>query len=167
MTTNTAAPSLPRLAEAQRAPGGAILRRVVSPNLDLQELERVVGAVAAELDEPEVLAVYVFGSQARGEARAASDLDVAVLETPNATLSLEAEDRLRRAIRSATGLGVDLVRLVPSSPVLAFEVLEGGRRVFVRDAQLADEIEERLLRRYLDTEHLRRVQREYLLGPKP
>jgi len=133
---------------------------------EIRELDRAVGGVAARLDEPAVLAIYVFGSRARGEGRAASDLDVAVLEAPGAALSLEAEDRLRRAIRAETGLGVDLARLEPSSPVLAFEVLEGGRRVFVRDAERADEIEERLLRRYLDTEHLRRVQREYLLAPK-
>jgi len=45
-------------------------------------------------------------------------------------------------------------------------VLEGGRRVFARDPEHADEIEENLLRRYLDTEHLRRVQREYFFeGP--
>lgn len=111
-----------------------------------------------------MLAAYLFGSRARDEARPVSDLDVAVLEVPGQLLSVEAEDRLRRAIAAATGLAVDLARLVPSSPVLAFEVLEGGRRVFARDAERADELEERLLRRYLDTEHLRRVQRDYLLG---
>lgn len=125
------------------------------------DLDRAVAGAAAS--EPAVLAAYLFGSRARDEARPASDLDVAVLEVPGQLLSVEAEDRLRRAIASATGLAVDLARLVPSSPVLAFEVLEGGRRVFARDAERADELEERLLQRYLDTEHLRRVQREYLL----
>lgn len=132
------------------------------PVLDAATLDRAVAEAAVR--EPDVLAAYVFGSRARGAARERSDLDVAVLEEPGAAISLEAEDRLRRAIAPATGLAVDLTRLLPSSPVLAFEVLEGGRRVFARDPEAADEIEERLLRRYLDTEHLRRVQREYLLG---
>jgi predicted nucleotidyltransferase len=126
------------------------------------DLDRAVAEAAAR--EPAVLAAYVFGSRARDEACDRSDLDVAVLETPGVSLSLEAEDRLRRAIAHATGLPVDLARLGPASPVLAFEVLQGGRRVYARDAEQVDEQEERLLRRYLDTEHLRRVQREYLLG---
>ena len=126
------------------------------------DLDRAVAEAAAS--EPVVLAAYVFGSRARDEARAGSDLDVAVLETPGRTLSLEAEDRLRRAIAQATELPVDLARLGPASPVLAFEVLQGGRRIYARDVEQADEQEERLLRRYLDTEHLRRVQRKYLLG---
>jgi hypothetical protein len=50
--------------------------------------------------------------------------------------------------------------------VLAYEVLASGRRVFARDDEQADEIEETLLRRYLDTEHLRRVQREYFFEAK-
>lgn len=126
------------------------------------DLDRAVAEAAAS--EPVVLAACVFGSRARDEARTGSDLDVAVLETPGRTLSLEAEDRLRRAIARATSLPVDLARLGPARPVLAFEVLQGGRRVFAHGAEQADEQQERLLRRYLDTEHLRRVQRGYLLG---
>ncbi len=125
------------------------------------------GAIAKAAEQcPNVLAAYVFGSRARGEGRAHSDLDVAVLETPGRPLDLEAEDRLRRAIAAATGLRVDLAFLRPSSPVPAFEVLAGGRRVLARDEERADEIEEDLLRRYLDTEHLRRVQREYFFEAK-
>ncbi len=99
-------------------------------------------------------------ARARGEERERSDLDVAVLEARGRSLGLDAEDRLRRAIAEATGLSVDLAFLRPSSPVLAFEVLAGGRRVFARDDERTDEIEEDLLRRYLDTEYLRRMQRE-------
>jgi hypothetical protein len=48
--------------------------------------------------------------------------------------------------------------------VLGFEVVTGGHRVFARDALAADEAEERCLRTYLDTEHMRRVQHHYLYG---
>lgn len=129
------------------------------PGPEAAELDRVVAA-AAERTEA-VLAAYVFGSRARGASRPASDLDVALLVRPGRSLSLEDEDRLRREIAAVTGLAVDVARLDATSPVLAFEVLEGGRRVFAREPELADELEEGLLRRYLDTEHLRRVQREY------
>jgi hypothetical protein len=131
------------------------------------DAETLEGAIARAAEKsPNVLAAYVFGSRARGEERADSDLDVAVLEAPGHALDLDAEDRLRRSLAAATGLRLDLVCLRPSSPVLAFEVLAGGRRVFARDAERVDEIEEDLLRRYLDTEHLRRVQRSYLFEEK-
>jgi hypothetical protein len=134
------------------------------PSPDATTLESAIARAAEE--SPSVLAAYVFGSRARGEGRAHSDLDVAVLEASARSLDLEAEDRLRRAIAAATGLRVDLALLRPSSPVLAFEVLADGRRVFARDDERADEIEEDLLRRYLDTEYLRRVQREYFFDGK-
>jgi predicted nucleotidyltransferase len=103
---------------------------------DTTTLESAIASAAEQ--SPNALAAYVFGSRACGEGRAHSDLDVAVLEAPGRSLDLEAEDRLRRAIAAATGL-----------------------RVFARDDERSDEIEEDLLRRYLDTEYLRRVQREY------
>jgi hypothetical protein len=133
---------------------------VSSPGPD--DLDRIVAVAAARCAD--VLAAYVFGSRARGDAHAASDLDVAVLELRGSQLSLDEEDRLRRALTAATGLAIDVAFLRPSAPVLAFEVLDGGRRVFVRDAEAADSLEESLLRRFLDTEHLRRVQRSYFFG---
>jgi hypothetical protein len=135
-----------------------------APDRDAPARDRAVAAAASR--EPSILAAYIFGSRARGEAGTKSDLDVAVLETLGASLDIESKDRLRRSIAQATGLRVDLARLRPSQPVLAFEVLEGGHRVYERNAERADEIEENLLRRYLDTEHLRRVQREYFFGDR-
>lgn len=127
--------------------------------VDTETLESAIAqAVAAE---PDVLAAYLFGSRARGQARERSDLDVAILETPGRSLGLEAEDRLRRAIAEGTGLSVDLALMRWSSPVLAFEVLRDGLRVFVRDEEKADEVEHRLHMHYLDTNHLRAVQRDY------
>jgi predicted nucleotidyltransferase len=129
---------------------------------DTASLERVI-AQAAER-EPDVLAAYLFGSRARGEEHGRSDLDVGVLEAPGHSLGLDAEDRLRCFIAEATGLSVDLALMRWSSPVLAFEVLRDGRRVFARDEERADEIEQRLHLHYLDTAHLRKVQREYFFG---
>lgn len=124
--------------------------------------DEVVARAAAE--RRAVLAAYVFGSRARGEAGAKSDLDVGLLLFPGERLSLDEEGRLRADLARETGLEIDVAFLADRAPVLCFEVLSTGRRVFVRDAEIADELEERLLRHYLDTEHLRRVQREYLFG---
>ena len=51
-----------------------------------------------------------------------------------------------------------------STPVLGFEIVSGGRRIFTRDAEAANEAEERCLRSYLDTAYMRRVQHHYLYG---
>ncbi len=123
--------------------------------------EAIAGAVRAE---PAVLAAYVFGSRARGEERAVSDLDIALILARGRELDLAARERLRAAVAGATGHRVDLAILCDETPVLAFEVIDGGRRVYARDAESADEREERLLQIYLDTNHMRRVQNHYLLG---
>ncbi len=127
--------------------------------MTLAEIEGAIAGAVAE--EPVVLAAWVFGSRARGEARPGSDLDVAIL-TRDASAGIE--DRLAAAIAGRTGLDVDVSRLEAAGPVLALEVVADGRRIFVRDPERADEEEERIRRSYLDTAHLRRVQNHYLFG---
>jgi predicted nucleotidyltransferase len=128
--------------------------------MDLEELGRVVAEVAAT--ESAVLAAWIFGSRSRGEARRSSDLDVAILT--DATRAPAIEDRVGGEIAARTGLDVDVCRLEAAGPVLALEIVAGGRRVFARDDEHADVVEERARRAYLDTQHLRRVQNHYLYG---
>jgi predicted nucleotidyltransferase len=122
-------------------------------------IEDAVAAVAAA--EPTVIAAWIFGSRGRGEARRHSDLDVAVLTTGT---SAECVDRIAGELAGRTNLDVDVCRLEIAGPVLAYEVVTDGRRVFARDEDLADRHEERIRREYLDTAHLRRVQHHYLYG---
>ncbi len=126
-------------------------------------LDAAVSAAAAA--EPGVVAAWLFGSRAGGGVHRGSDVDVAVLlsaGTPRDALS-----RLSSALASALGMEADVVDIVSSTPVLGFEIVAHGRRVFARDeraAEAADDAEERCLREYLDTEHMRRVQHHYLYG---
>lgn len=78
--------------------------------------------------------------------------------------SAELPDRLAGALSLRTSLEVDVCRLEIAGPVLAYEIVTSGRRVFVRDDGWADRHEERIRREYLDTAHLRRVQHHYLYG---
>jgi len=98
----------------------------------------------------------------RPAAVPAGDVDLAVLLVPGT--SREVLSRLSAGIEGALGVDADVVDLVTSTPVLGFEIVAHGRRIFERDALAADEAEERCLREYLDTEHLRRVQHHYLYG---
>lgn len=70
---------------------------------------------------------FVFGSVARGTARADSDIDVAIdLGRP-----LAAADKLRLidALAAASGRPVDLVDLRRAGVPLVGEILAGGRRL--------------------------------------
>lgn len=62
---------------------------------------------------------------------------------------------------------IDVVDLARATPVLGWEIVTGGARVFTRDADAADAAEERCLSVFLDTAHMRKVQRELLFGAPP
>ena len=100
---------------------------------------------------PGAAAVYLFGSTARGEARAGSDLDVAVLwvQQPPHTLEgagLRLEGELERALR----LPVDLVVLNRAPLDLVHRVLRDGILAYEGDhnARVNFEVDRR--RAYLD-----------------
>lgn len=82
---------------------------------------------------------YLFGSVARGEERAASDVDIAFLplEACDSWELLEAKADLARVLRR----DVDLVDLSRASTVVRAEVLRTGERLFTGDATRADEFE--------------------------
>lgn len=107
-----------------------------------------------------VRAVYLFGSQVKGDARPDSDLDFGVLfRTPqplSATLALE--EQLERA----AGRKVDLVDAGRVSAFLALEIVR-GERIFCRDRVETDVFELYVLRRAGDLLPFER-QRQALLG---
>ncbi len=76
-------------------------------------------------------ALWVFGSEARGQARAGSDLDLAVLfaNRPTAFDLIEAQAEAELL----AGREVDLVDLESASPLLAMQVLRHGRLLVDRD----------------------------------
>ena len=80
---------------------------------------------------PDAQAVYVFGSRADGTARAASDLDLAVLAP--APLDALARWEAQEALAAALGVDVDLVDLRSASTVMRAEVLRSGRVVLDAD----------------------------------
>lgn len=99
-----------------------------------------------ERDHHDVLAVYLFGSQARGTSQARSDVDIAVLltEQPPATMTglhLDLEGDLERWL----GSDVDLVVLNGAPPDLVHRVLRDGHVLIDRDpsARIRFEVQSR------------------------
>lgn len=120
-----------------------------------------IGAIRQVLSlRPDVRVAYVFGSVARGEQRASSDVDVAVLFAP-APQPRELDD-LSTELERAVSRRVDLVVLNTAPPLLAHQVISTGHLIVVRHDDERADFEIRTLRRYMDTAHLRRVQHQYL-----
>ena len=118
-------------------------------------------AIRRALDaRPDVRLAYLFGSAARGEERASSDLDIAVLF---ATLPDPRDlERLIAELQGTGRLRVDLVVLNTAPPLLAHEVIARGRLLVCGDQDERVRFEVRAIARYLDTGHLRSVQHSYL-----
>lgn len=116
---------------------------------------RAAAAVLARDDR--VLAVYSFGSRARGQGTARSDFDLAILlSTP---ISLREELRLRAGVVEELRTDdVDLVLLRNAPPALRYEIVATGRRMFARDEAAADVFERRAAMECFDTAHLRKTQ---------
>ena len=101
----------------------------------------------------EILEAYVFGSRARGDEQAHSDIDIAVFvdeEKVEPTL-FGYRAQLTSALMSglATNL-VDVVILNKASPLLYHRVLRDGSRVFSRDLRATTVREGRALSRHCD-----------------
>ncbi len=122
------------------------------------ELERLREVFARY---PEVAGVWLFGSHARGDARARSDVDLAV--DPVDPGSAAARERKLDMLTDLVGAGfedVDLVILDRDDPVLRFEALKQNVVVYAAAGYDAAEAFVQALRQYDDTARLRAIQRE-------
>ena len=85
----------------------------------------------------------VFGSVAQGNARADSDLDIAVRYA--APLDAEQKLALIRALGAASGRPVDLIDLRTAGPIVARQALTRGRRLFGTDTSFATQLSRTLI----------------------
>lgn len=84
---------------------------------------------------PELLAVYLFGSVASGQAGPDSDVDLAVL-LPGQADALALWDEAQ-TLAGMLGRSVDLLDLRAASTVMQYQVITTGQRLWARDAQAA------------------------------
>ncbi|RJP18046.1 MAG: nucleotidyltransferase domain-containing protein [Deltaproteobacteria bacterium] len=108
---------------------------------------------------PEVVAVYVFGSSARGTRGKRSDVDIAVL-TREKGFSHRPRSLVEYVQAASDALGtdnVDVVLLDRAPIVLRHEVFREGKPLLVRDPEALSRFRQTSSREYLDTIPLRRI----------
>lgn len=112
-----------------------------------------LSAIVAAARRRGVIALYLTGSAARESATTLSDIDFAVWLAPD----LEPADRLRlrldllRDFTSILGTDdVDLAVLNDAPPVVRYNLLREGRRLFSTDEALRVDLETRALKVYFD-----------------
>lgn len=94
-------------------------------------VDEILRRVIAQAEhDPDVLAVILFGSQARGDARPESDVDVCVVLEAGVPSGIEAS---RKRLEYLTGNDLD-VKVFQQLPLyVRSRVLKEGRVSFVRD----------------------------------
>ncbi|HEY6324833.1 MAG TPA: nucleotidyltransferase domain-containing protein [Thermoanaerobaculia bacterium] len=114
--------------------------------------------------DPRIVALYVFGSRARGEASEGSDVDVGILFRFRQAVALRDVVLLEDALAQRLALPVDLVDAGRANAFLALDVIR-GERVFCSDPEGCDEFELYVMRRAGDLAPFERERRRLLLLP--
>ena len=101
--------------------------------------------------QPHIVAVYIYGSQARGTGNSLSDIDIAVMLDYQAEgkdqLHLQFIDKLMQLLHTDN---VDVQLLTTqTSPVLALEMIK-GKPICVKSASQKADIESQIMSRYQD-----------------
>lgn len=112
---------------------------------------------------PGIVALLVFGSHARREARAGSDLDIAVLLTHE-----QAREGVNRSVLVTDLMNVfkradvDVVILNNAPPLLMHRVVRDGHLLYTTDHGAVGEFTIYAIQQYADTKPLRKLQSERL-----
>jgi uncharacterized protein len=112
-------------------------------------VDEVKGAI------PELVAIWVFGSVARGMAGPESDIDLALLAP--APVAAQDIDQIRSRLSEVLShAGVDLIDLRGAPLPLSIEVLKEGKQIFCSDSAAAAAWEVVLMARYAHLNEERR-----------
>jgi predicted nucleotidyltransferase len=120
-------------------------------------LDELTAAWAAD---PDIAAIWLFGSRASGRPRPWSDVDLAVALAAGLDPKRRSQKHVELLADACARLGtdaVDLVVLEDAPSVLAHRIIAGGRRIAVRDDARTVRVVEDALRRYIDEAPLRMV----------
>ncbi|AZN35071.1 type VII toxin-antitoxin system MntA family adenylyltransferase antitoxin [Iodobacter ciconiae] len=97
----------------------------------ITDLNKLLAKLQSAL--PHLLAIYLFGSQAKGDAHAASDIDLAVLLAGSAEATTLWN--LAQELAMMLDKDVDLIDLRQASTVMQYQIISDGRCLWAADSQ--------------------------------
>ena len=113
--------------------------------------------------QPEVIVVYLFGSQCQKEIKTPNDVDLAILLKEE--ISLRKLLQFRAELKRITGISnLDIAVLNNAPPLLKYEVISSGEIILVKDEDIQFKFESQSYLHFFDTHYLRKVQDDYLLS---
>lgn len=136
------------------------------PVLDRAAIERLTSA----LHRDGVVAAMLVGSQARGQAHALSDVDVAVWHEPKLASAERLKLRLELVEAASKALHtdeIDIILLNEASPLMRHRAVRDGRQLLQRDRKARVQLESKALLDYLDTAPLRQELARGAFPPHP
>jgi hypothetical protein len=101
----------------------------------------------------DIAAVYLFGSIAKGNPRAGSDIDIAILfkdENKNKIDRFERRLDLEIELEKEIGIPVDIVDIETAQPVLQHQIRKHGKLILEKDHSYRVRFEVASRRRYFD-----------------
>lgn len=118
----------------------AIPKKPLGLDIRKEELDKTVGELKKY---PQVMAVILFGSYARGKAKPLSDVDLAVIIK-------DPDKRAEAEISSFSSNVFDVAPFHRLPLYIQFEVLKYGKPLFVRDEDYFSQVKFSVLREYLE-----------------
>lgn len=111
--------------------------------MNKEDTEKLNALIEKIKEFPEVIAIVLFGSCAKDEAKEISDIDIAVI-VRNPDKLIEGE------IGSMYSKKFDVVLFHRLPLHIQFEVLKHGKMLFCRDEEMLLEIKRNVLREYIE-----------------
>jgi predicted nucleotidyltransferase len=115
------------------------------------------GLAAFLSTQPDVVAAYLFGSLAQGQATPRSDVDVAILlaDISDPSVVIDRQLQLMGDVERFADREMDVVILNSAPPILQHQVLRHGRLLYERDRQARVDFEIQAGKTYADLQPLR------------
>lgn len=130
-----------------------------SGNVDVDDIIKKLGKFLSKCSD--TILVFLFGSFARGNVTAFSDLDVAILFY-NTTDFYRIND-LQEKLSEIVNVPVDIVVLNNASPVIKMQILKKGTLVVNKDPKAYNEFFVNTVKEYDDLKRTRREIEEKIL----
>lgn len=112
--------------------------------------------------EKNVVALYLFGSRAKGTETAESDYDIAVFVENKDTIDLRGlYKKISSRFAQPEKLQITFVDLFGSSPLLLYQIIKYRKLIYEKKKNLYVELEAMIMRLYFDDQHRRDIYFNY------